>query len=451
MDYGQGQPTRSDPVLLANSQGQNHHWSGIGRLELPGNGHCIGSLIDTRRPDGQADGPAYVVTAGHCVSKQNGVIVHDQPLQASITFNYFADTLDDRRRFATRRTLWSSIQGSDLALLELQAPLQHLLDSGIEPLALAPPLPSGSGVLLVGEVVAMNVGLRRWACTEHDLPVSRTPPSVLRNLKGADCPRVAEGASGSPILDRASNRIVGVANHSNGQQIESTPVNRLLDCFSDGQADLSVDRCHLLPGFQLHQQRSDFKTLHKLSLDAQAHTPLPRWNFGFTLDTPRYRYKTTRDARACENPEDYSGTLPAEGTVLIDAPIGPDPGWHYLCIVGVVSAEGLAWRGLMRNALSIAVELLPALPVPSPDLDIEHLENGDIRVAWRTAPPHLQRYRVKKGKPEQVDCADPAGYRLLRHEQFVFKQVELPMKLCSQAEDATKQRSAPRTDLLQAR
>lgn len=118
------------------------------------------------------------------------------------------------------------------------------------------------------------------------------------------------------------------------------PVQPLRRCFNDGQLDLNFEHCHLLPGFRLvPQPNPNFKRLHKLD-DAG---PPPSWNFAFALDTPRYRYKTTRDARDCESPEAYSGTL-----------------------------------------------------------------------------------------------------------QFVFKHNDLPLKLCSQAEDAVKQRSSPRKDLLEA-
>ncbi|MFT0865175.1 trypsin-like serine peptidase [Pseudomonas sp. CAM1A] len=452
MDFGQGLAPPSAARLLANGNGESRHWTGIGRLnDLPGNRQCMGTLLDTRAPGGVARGPAYVLTAGHCVSKRNGVIVQDHPLQATITFNYFADTITERHRVAVRRAVWSSIQGRDLALLELDAPLQQLLDHDIAPLMMAAPAPAGSAVLVVGEASRPDIGLRLRACTEQDLPVLLQQPWLWRRLKSNDCRGVGEGVSGSPVLERASNRVIGVINSISGERVTSIPVGGLLDCFSDGRLDLDIAVCPLSPGFQLVQQsNAAFKRLYKLGDDDNGNPPPPSWNFAFTLDTQRYRYKATRDALACEDPDGYSGTLPAMGTVLINDPIGPETGWHFLCVVGVDSAEDLAWRGLLANALSIAVELLPAAAVPAPDMTVERLENGDLRVSWRTEPPDLQRYRVKKGSPEQTDCADSSGYRMLRHQQYVFKRAELPLKLCSQAEDIVKQRSAPREDLLEA-
>ncbi|MEW9681135.1 trypsin-like serine protease [Pseudomonas sp. TE50-2] len=451
VDYGQGLPSPSEPVLLGNSRGENHHWTGIGRLNLPDNGLCMSTLLDTRSPSGEAKGPAYTVTAGHCISQHNGVIIQNQPLQASITFNFFADTVAEQQTIAVRRTVWSSVQGSDLALLELDASLRQLIDQGIAPMKPAFPAPPGTAVLVVGESIALNTGLRLRACTEEDMPVLVSPPWVWRNLKSNDCQGIAEGVSGSPVIERVSNRLIGVVNSISGDRVASIPLRHLLDCFDKGQLDMNVEQCHLFPGFQLQQQHHEgFKRLHKLRVDEDGVSRMPSWNFAFTLDTPRYRYKTARDARACEDPAGYSTTLPSTDSVLIDEPIGPGTGWHFLCVVGVDSAQELAWRGLMANALSIAVEVLPAVAVPAADVTVERLDNGDRRVSWTTTPPHLQRYRVKKGRPEQTDCADPSGYRVLLHKQYVFRHSDLPLKLCSQAEDVVKQRSAPREDLLEA-
>jgi len=185
VDFGQGLESPSAARLLTNGNGENRHWTGIGRLnDLPGNRQCMGTLLDTRASGGgTARGPAYVLTAGHCVSKRNGVIVQDRSLQATITFNYFADTFAERYRVAVRRAVWSSIQGRDLALLELDAPLQQLLDHGIAPLVMAAPVPAGSAVLVVGEASRPDIGLRLSACTEQDLPVLMEKPWLWADSK----------------------------------------------------------------------------------------------------------------------------------------------------------------------------------------------------------------------------------------------------------------------------
>jgi len=92
--------------------------------------------------------------------------------------------------------------------------------------------------------------------------------------------------------------------------------------------------------------------------------------------------------------------------------------------------------------------LLTPMPVPDPDMSIEHLDDGAVKVTWRIAPPDLQCYRVKHGPPDTLDCDEPDGYAMLRHASQEFKPQDLPLKLCTKAEDIARQQSTPRTDLL---
>lgn len=449
-DYGQDLPTPSGPKVLTNAQGENNHWSGIGRLYPEDGRQCMGSLIDTRDDQGEAVGPAYVVTAGHCVSLRNGIIVQDQPMTARITFNYFGDTRSEHREFTTRRAVWSSIQGSDLALLELEASLQQVMDLGIVPMKLAEPSSPGSDVLVVAEPSGVGTGLRLSTCTEHDLPYLKEGLWVWRKLKHNDCPGIADGASGSPVIERASNRIVSVVNTLTKDAVGAIPVRRMLGCFTLGHAELNQPSCELLPGFQLRQTSLDtFSQFRKIALDTEGNSVPPTWSVAFTLDSPRYRYKAVRDPLACEAPEGYSGTFPSSAG-LIDDPIAAEAGWHYLCVVGVDSADTLSWPGLMANAVSLPIRLLEAGAVEVPRVTLERQGNGDVKLSWHLQPPQIVRYRVKRGPAATTDCEDPKGYGRQTHQSYVFTADTFPLKVCTIAIDGTKENSVPRTDLLLA-
>ncbi|WP_165392180.1 trypsin-like peptidase domain-containing protein [Pseudomonas tructae] len=474
IDQGQGLPSPSEPLTLANANGQNAHWSGVGRLldDL----QCMASLIDSRDPWNPSDGPAYVVTSGHCVDKRNGVIGHDLPLTGKIAFNYFADTLEQRREFPLKRRVWSSMQGVDLALLELDASLKEVMAQGVEPLKLGNVTESGVEVLVLGDPINPGQGLRLATCTQHNATQVIEYPWVWRNVKSNDCRGIDSGSSGSPVIERSSNQIVSVLNTTTDtrfgtpacglnnpcQQVDgkrvsvenlnyAIPVQRLAGCFREGHADLRLNSCQLLPGFQLEQQELySLKPINKIATKADGSEELPLWNFTFTLDTPRYRYKTVRDPLACENPVGYSGTIAATDNHINDS-IGPQTGWHFLCLVGVDSAAQRPSLALMGNSLSIAVELLPAAAVPEPDISIKYQDNGDIKVTWHIDPPNLEGYRVKRGPPGTTDCDDDKGYGNFHHDRtFTFKAAKLPLTLCSQAQDVIGQRSAVRNDLLQA-
>ncbi|WP_191830623.1 serine protease [Pseudomonas fluorescens] len=467
----QGTDSSPAPLTLTNAQGENSQWNGIGHLNRPDHSQCIAALVDSRDPLMPSSGPAYVVTAGHCVDIRNGVIGHDLPIEGTVSFNYFVDTQDQRRTVALKRRVWSSIQGTDLALLELDASLEVLMAQGLTPLTLGDSPPPGSQVRVVGELSSPGLGLA--TCSEVDVPILLQHPRLRRNIKGNDCPGVGPGSSGSPVINDNA-QLVSVINsivvssdvdaapcdtnspcqlgedEITGKPLKNTavPLNRLKGCFTAGVADLTLDSCQLLPGFQLQAQRWP-RLVTKIATDAEGNDRVPGWDLSFALDTPRYRYKAVRDPLACEDPQNYSGTIPAAEN-RIDDPIGPEPGWHFLCLIGVDSPDHQPSPALMANSLSLAVQLLPAVPVPAPDMSIEARPNGNVKVTWRTDPPHLSNYRVKRGPPATTDCDDPAGLRLLRHHSYEFKAAQLPLKLCTVSEDLIDQRSAVRTDLLQS-
>lgn len=455
-DYGQGLADQAGPVTLENADNQNAHWSGIGRMSAG----CIGTLIDTRDPWTDNNGPAYIITNGHCANAKNGTITHDQPITGTIAFNYFADTASKRQVVALKRLVWSSIQGVDLALLELDAPLRAVMETGIVPLKIDPPTPVGSPILVVGDPINPGLGLRLSTCTMQKADAHVERPWVWRNILRNQCAGMDDGASGSPILNRANNNIVGLINStsfrsyrpsaSEGQNY-GVPITRLFRCGMGGRADLTLDGCDLLPGFALEQQNPNaFQRVHKIATAEDGSPQVPSWNYEFIIDTQFYRYKTTRDALQCENPAHYSDTLPGPRAKIEDT-VGPEPGRHFLCIVGVESPEQSASRALMANSMSVAVDLFEQAPVPEPSVLIEPRRSGDIKVTWTLDPPHLDTYRAKRGPIASTDCADERGYTtFFGNRSVVFKANKLPQKLCTYSQDIIKQRSPVRTDLLPA-
>ncbi|MCH7419927.1 trypsin-like serine peptidase [Pseudomonas mosselii] len=445
------------PTPLTNANGENAHWTGIGRLSVPPYTQCIATLIDSREQTSATNGPAYVLTSGHCLSTRNGQIVHDAPAQGTITFNYFIDTPDTRAAFPLKRTVWSSVQGSDLALVELQASLADVMAAGVEPLTLGKRAPAGSEVVMVGEPSRPDSGLRAAYCKETDVDSVTDFPWVWRKLKTNDCPTRSEGASGSPVIERANGRVVSVLNSAAvGQACApggactpmnnfAIPVQRVMGCFRNAHVDLSVEGCDLLPGFQL-AQKPPIRLLKRVASDAQGQ-PLPAtWNMSFSLDTPYYRYKTVRDALACEDPVGYSATL-ASSENHIDDPIGSQPGRYHLCLIGVQSADQLPSPALMANALSVPLELL-AEGSPQVRYSIDRHQAGHVRINWQTDQPYLRRYVLKLGKPDAVDCTNPFGYRRALMSSQVITAAQLPVTLCSRAIDLDGQVSATRSELL---
>ena len=120
-DFGDGQENLSPSRVLANQDGRFDHFKGIGRIRSDESRTCSAVLIDTRTSNSSNTAPAYVLTSGHCLQRpHDGVIITDQPVNGTVTFNYFADTIDQQQPYALSRINWSSMQGVDLAIVELQ-------------------------------------------------------------------------------------------------------------------------------------------------------------------------------------------------------------------------------------------------------------------------------------------------------------------------------------------
>jgi len=104
------------------------------RSRSPGDqGRCVATLLDTRDTQAPAGGPAYVLTAGQCANLKSGEIRKDTKVVGYVSFNFFADTLEQIKSYPLKSLRWSSGYGSDLAIIELDVSLAALIAEGIQP------------------------------------------------------------------------------------------------------------------------------------------------------------------------------------------------------------------------------------------------------------------------------------------------------------------------------
>lgn len=448
MDFGDGLENLSPSRVLANLQGHHDHWKGIGRIQSNDGRTCTATLIDTR-PDSNVDAaPAYLLTSGHCLyRKNNGVIIADQPVTGTVTFNYFADTLEHQQSYPLKRVNWSSMQGVDLAIVELQASLETLIAAGIEPLQMAEKTPqANTDILIVGAPLAFKSPyLRLAACTHQPSGEFIEQPWVWRHTVQNQCKDLKEGSSGSPVLTRDANQLFAVINTttpSNGSF--GNPISYLRQCFVAGRFSSDPEICPLFPTFTV-EPAAPIRRYTKIGLDAEGNEIYPDWNMAFSIDKPFYRYKTVGQAIECENPHDYSHAIEATNA-RINARIGPQVGIHMLCLVGVDSGDERPSPGLMRNALTFATEL-QAPSSPSPAQYQISQRAGRYTISWAYDPRLISKQTFKFGPAQSTDCNDPADYRGAWRTLYV-SQNQLPVKICTYAYDHADQQSEVREDVL---
>ncbi|HEX8594657.1 MAG TPA: serine protease [Pseudomonas sp.] len=471
-DFGDGLTNLSPSRILFNAQGQAKHWNGVGRIHSALGSSCTATLLDTRSPDSPPDAPAYLLTNGHCINRQNGLILTDEEIKGTIEFNFFTDSA--ARSYHLKRVRWSSMQGVDLAIVELVPTLQSLIDDGIQPLRLASQMPEpGRDVLWVGAPLYKDTGhLRLAACKHQASGEILEQPWVWRHTLRNQCKDTGTGASGSPLLLRDSQQIFGVLNTSTEgmpsdeenealkaagyppQAADSnfgSPVIRLNDCFIGGLLSTDPERCSLFPTFSIRFKNPQMSHSYyaRVRLDPEGRDIYPGWNLRFSADTPFYRYKQADHPLQCEDPVGYSAALSSR-TAAIDEPIDRRIGINWLCLVGVNSADERPEPGLMRNALTLAVELQAAGPTPPPQMSIELNHAGTYVVRWLYESSLIDHYTLKAGPPETTDCSDPNGFRRRPGDSVLIPARSLLRKICTYAHDVNGQRSVVREDLLPA-
>lgn len=383
-DLGEGAVNGSTSRALQNSEHHYELWSGIGRLSLQSGGSCSAVLLDTRNRQGLATGPAYLLTSGHCVLFQFGSARTNLPVEANVTFHYFYDTPQRHRQYAIRTARWSSLVGTDLAVLEVKATLASLIQAGINPLKLASHQAYEShDVLNVSAPSGFTEhGLRLSVCAEQTAGTFIDHPGVFPLATRNHCDLHA-GSSGSPMLNRRTNEIMGIVSkvgayrntpappdceHSSSCQAArfnySYSASFLYHCFIDGVFTSDGADCSLEPVELTVTQPWNLKSYVHRTQSAAGQIILPAWDFRFSLQTPFYRYKAVRNARNCKAPDHYSTAISAEDA-YINAEIGPQNGAHALCIIGVHSVQQSLTRAKLNNVFTRAVYLsaMPAAPI----------------------------------------------------------------------------------------
>lgn len=381
-DLGEGAINGSASRALQNNERRYEIWSGIGRLDLQSGESCSAVLLNTRNRQNRAVGPGYLLTSGHCVFFEYGSARIDLPIEAMVTFKYFYDAPERHRQYAVRIARWSSLSGTDLAILEVDATLAELIQDGINPLNLASHQTDESqDVLNVGAASGFSEqGLRLSACTEQSGGTFIDQPGTFPLAMKNRCD-LYPGISGSPMLNRRSNKITGIVSKvetarnalvlpgcdnsmpcKDARSNYSYSANFLHQCFVDGLFNPSAPDCALerveLTVSEPWKARSHVYT-HQ---DAAGRTVLPTWDFRFSLEKPFYRFKSALDAKQCRATAHYGAAISTENA-YINTQIGPGTGAYALCIIGVESAGQKLTNAILNNVFIHGVYLSHSLGI----------------------------------------------------------------------------------------
>lgn len=447
-----------DPAHLS------HTWTGIGRLRAPRASYCTASLIDTRKK-GQpsATSPAYIITSQRCLNSSNegnyaydGGVQKNVPIEGSVYFNNFENTLGHTKKYAFKSIAWQSDNGLNLAIIELRDTLSNLMKAGVQPLTIASATPpAGTEILTLG--IPHTSNLYATSCTQMPHVDVLGHPWVSPQMLPNHCAALTEGGRGAAVLDKARNELISLAvasthgTHSvnkcqalspceikdnaslwSANTHYALPVSFLNQCFSDGVFT------HDLPGCSLRNQAASLlKDPHsfpaRLLERTSANTVVATEKIEVELkdDVPFLRYKYSHDVNACHSGTGYSDPLDTKKTSLI-LELDNTLGMHLLCVLGL-SAANISLEQVTSKEI-IALERFKATHVFGPKIqtryndnplhglqsynskvgtyweDLSFIDTTKHSVTWDHASPFSEHYEYKHGPYASTDCSDPKGY-----------------------------------------
>lgn len=433
-------------IALTNKNSENTRWNGIGQIFWGADANCTASLLDTRDKNNNAIGPAYMLTAGNCVS---GIphLLQPQPVPKTVKFNYFNDTDGDYKSYTIRTTIWESHDSTDLALIELQAPLSTLLRDGITPLKFAPQSadPLSNVLIFSTDSKTQKTGLHVQACTQDStgVPVIAGVDTLYLNTLKNSCGAADYYSPGAPVVDRDSGTLLSVLsmdtynsmserqcfNYAPCEIKDGQPawipetryghsVDFLSSCFRDGVFTSISNACTVRRSFEVidldNYSRYTAMPLKEAPLNARAT---------FSLNTPYYRFKATRDPAHCGMPEGYSDILGAIDAT-IKSPIPREPGLYFLCVTGVDAAEQALTAEHLKDTLILPTQVVERAPVALPlNPNYAIYNDGSLSLQFGQSLPSHLAIRYYKGPFRETDCSS------VDKKDYAFTSYEAPIKV----------------------
>jgi hypothetical protein len=347
-------------VLLANRDGQNAAYTGVGRLALGGN--CTAFLIRT-----PGAGAAYALSAGHCYSLDSQAVFVDRQPPANappVRFNFFADTTAAQVAAPIRRIAYATMKGRDILLLELAATQAELAARGVRALELEPDEPPAGEPVRIAGAPASFFEQREWFLRRADCTLGERADLLeftwhFWDTRRNDCEDIVGGMSGSPLIVARTCRVAGIVNTSThlamarggdfdcyagrpceigggAQRVEeetsySVPVEGLSECFlPSGEFDLTRAPCPLDRGTQLTVTRR-----------VRNQRPGGRWNAALSGELPFFRYKAVAaGAGSCREETGYSAAMRLADHATIDDPLPEQENRYLLCVLAGNGASG---------------------------------------------------------------------------------------------------------------
>lgn len=438
--------------ILAN-QGDLNALKAVGQYK--GQSSCTAVFV---KFSDNLNAPAYVLTNGHCSQYWDpNAVYRSLPVpDHSVTFNLFQNVpAAERVTVAAKQIAYSTMKGTDLAIVELAATVGDLNKRGINPLPIANALPDpGSPIRIVG-VPVNDIPTEQWLLRQ----TTGTQGSKTNLIEfvwtwwamyANNAPGIVGGHSGSPVMRSYREGVAGLINTTTnggtspcylGHPCELTPqgavprpnTNYMLSVLdvpgcidANGNFDLNTPTCKLDKG---NNVTITGYPLGAINPDAVEILGQPRQR---TLNTTvsgydYYRYKLS--SAGTFDPSDPNGySNPARATTLINDSLPKAEGQYTLAVIGGnMPTFDQSWQQPAHATVG-RIEIDRTPPTLKPDILVRESDT-DYIVTLLFAPPELSNYVYKFGKPPEVNASNPKGYQTYRRVPVQIPKASRPVKL----------------------
>ncbi|GEB53982.1 MULTISPECIES: S1 family peptidase [Streptomyces] len=197
--------------------------------------NCSGSVV--RMPDSQPDDPALVLSNGHCLEEGMpgaGEVITDQP--SSRSFTLLKDDGGDAGTIKATKIAYATMTDTDVSLYEVGSSYADIESQfGVKPLDLEAAHPEqGKDITVVS-----GYWKETYSCAvDGFVPTLKEADWTMKDSirYTAEC-QTKGGTSGSPVVDDATGKVVGVNNTRNENGQECTMNN---PCEVDENGEVTV-------------------------------------------------------------------------------------------------------------------------------------------------------------------------------------------------------------------
>ncbi|GHB62773.1 trypsin-like serine peptidase [Persicitalea jodogahamensis] len=459
------EPPAFSDGLVSNENGNADLLKAVGQYS--GGSRCTAVFV---RLSDNENAPAYALTNGHCVQDWDPNAVHiDEAVSHKIYFNVFENTPDSARiEVAVRQIAYSTMKGTDLAVVELNATVKQMIDKGIQPLPIARSLPAAGTPIQIFGIPVDNLPSDEWRMRRTSGTQGRVVDKLLEfswtwyDFIANDAPGIAGGSSGSPVFGSLADGVSGLINTTAvegaspcylGAPCEvvasgtdyragtnyALSVLAVTGCVSaNGKFDVKAPNCTLDKGNNVAIEGYPLAATNLQDSDLSGRPVQKTWNTTVS-GKAYYRYKIGPAATtAPRDPAGYSEVWPASKMIADSLP--KVSGQTILAVLGGNAPTFDATWQQPKYATVARVEIDNTPPTMEPNVSIR--EDADAySVSLNFSPPELSDYIYNFGHPDSVSTTNTKDYFRYRRIPFRIpkgKPIKLVVYGFDSAGNATK-------------